>query len=153
MLSSVTGNLSLAGILFILSMQLHSIQCKFWCLIFPLISHMSVCFEFSLIFYCLQIRYICHWRVWWICKCMGRHKQEKIVSGNWEFCFVGNVTIGSGLGVHYLVLCSTPSTLQALLLCRSVKMDICLLWHQATLTKRERNRKTEPCLRFSMTIH
>jgi hypothetical protein len=45
MLSSVTGNLSLAGILFILSMQLPSIQCKFVCLIILLSSHRFICYE------------------------------------------------------------------------------------------------------------
>ncbi|GJN12718.1 hypothetical protein PR202_ga31024 [Eleusine coracana subsp. coracana] len=35
---------------------------------------------------------------------------------------------------------------QASLLCHSVRMAIYLLWHPATLTKRERNRMTEPFL-------
>jgi hypothetical protein len=54
MLSSVTENLSLAGILFIRSIQLPSIQCKFWCLISLLISHRFISYEFSLIVFLLS---------------------------------------------------------------------------------------------------
>lgn len=143
------------------SWQRHCLSCEcycisshvrfFWSLFFgSLNSSCSVCFciNFSSelwlwwLWWLWQLWNICHWRLRWVCKCVGWKQQEKIISGKMYIDHVWNMM---KLQCYWLWLfcCSIPSTRLALQRCPSAEMVVCSLLRPATHLRRGRYRKSE----------